>query len=88
MTHPSSGGSVPADVGESLLVVPVWCTEGHFLYGLVNNHTLQTIRATLNIRSFYSSCFQGNQLFAVVTNVAAFSISLKLFLPFTFSFAE
>lgn len=40
VTHPSSGGSVPADVGKSLLVVPVWCTEGHFLYSLVNNHTL------------------------------------------------
>lgn len=62
VTHPSSGGSVPADVGKSLLVVPVWCTEGHFLYSLVNNHTLQKIRATLDIRSFHSSCFSRKSI--------------------------
>lgn len=41
MTHPPPCGSVSADVSKTFLVVAVRCTEGHLLYSLVHNHTLE-----------------------------------------------
>ena len=37
VTHPPAGGSVPADVREASLVVPVWCAKGDLLDGLVDD---------------------------------------------------
>ena len=37
MAHPPAGGAVPADVGESPLVVAVWRAEGDLLDGLVDD---------------------------------------------------
>ena len=40
MTHPSPGGSVTANVGKALLVVPIRSTKRYFFYCLINNHAL------------------------------------------------
>ena len=40
MTDPPSGGAVTADVGEGLVIVTIWSTERHLLYGLVHNEIL------------------------------------------------
>lgn len=41
MAHPSSGGAVPADVGEGLVVVSIGSAERNLLYGLVHNEVLR-----------------------------------------------
>lgn len=40
VAHPPSGRTVPADVGESFVIVTVRSTEGHLLYGLVHDEVL------------------------------------------------
>jgi hypothetical protein len=40
VAHPPPGGPVPADVGETLVVVPVGCAEGDLLNRLVHDQTL------------------------------------------------
>jgi len=41
MAHPSAGRSVATDVGKALVIVTIRCTEGHLLYCLIHNETLQ-----------------------------------------------
>ena len=49
MAHPAACRSVAADVRETFLVVPIWCTEWDLLYGLVHYQTLKRNCGSLKI---------------------------------------
>lgn len=46
MAHPPSGGAIAADVGESLVIVPIWGAERNLLDGLVHDEVLTNRQPT------------------------------------------